>query len=247
MKLAELRRPEVDLLDRDLVAVIPTGSMEQHGLHLPLQTDTLLVTTVAERVEAIASECMLLTPTLWMGASHHHLAFAGTVSADSSAYMGSLQSAVKSLLMHGFWRFLVLNGHGGNSDLNSLVLRDLKFANPACTLVSLGYWEFLTDANSVLEGPLKTIRHACEAETSMVLAVRPDLVRMDLAEDGYLEPSPSVPGIVASFDEMTSVGSLGYPSLGTAEKGRMLLDAAVEGVANAVRSLYDGVTWVGQA
>ena len=104
MKLAELSWPEVDALDRETVFVIPTGSLEQHGPHLPLFTDSILVTAVAEAVEAKLAASMVLTPTLWLGASTHHLAFAGSLSASFEGYVLAIAAVADSLSGQGFRR-----------------------------------------------------------------------------------------------------------------------------------------------
>ena len=102
MILSQMTWQEVEAIDREIVVVIPTGSLEQHGPHLPLFTDSLIATAVAEGVEKNLSGQVLLTPTLWLGASGHHLKFAGSLSADFDTYMGAIESVVESLIPHGF-------------------------------------------------------------------------------------------------------------------------------------------------
>jgi creatinine amidohydrolase len=233
-------------LNRDTVVLIPTGSLEQHGEHLPLGTDSILVTAVCEATERKVSEICLMTPCLWLGASGHHLPFAGTCSNTIEGYIQSLQSVILSLNRHGFYRFFVVNGHGGNTDVNSLALRDLKQVHPELFLTHSGYFEFCRElCQDVLQGPLKEIKHACEAETSLMLYVRPELVRMEKTTVDGLVAQPPIMGIVAGFNEISAKGSFGYSNLGTAETGKMLFDAAVEGVAEQIRRMYEGITFVG--
>ncbi len=241
MHLRDLAWPDVRDLSRDMVVLIPTGSLEQHGPHLPLFTDSILATAVAEAVEARLPEEVLLTPTLWLGASTHHLAFPGTLSNSFEAYMGAIDAVIESLIPHGFHRFYVLNGHGGNTDANSMVLRNLKAKYPELTLGHSGYFAFVPpDAYAVLEGPIKGIRHACEAEASMILYLRPELVRTDRLRDDGMEPDPPIRGLVLHFDEETEEGSYGYATLATAAKGKVLFEAAVEGVASELAALAEG-------
>lgn len=236
---------EVAALDRNLVVVIPTGSLEQHGPHLPLFTDSLLVTHVARAVEAKLPEKLLITPTLWLGASGHHLAFAGSLSATPHAYMDHIASLVQALTQHGFYKFYVLNGHGGNTELNGLALRGLKEANPDLQVGHSGYFAFAADAVAqTLSGPLKEIKHACEAETSMMMHIHPELVRTEnLVDDGFY-CDPPVRGMIWMFDQQTEGGSLGYATLATADKGRILLDAAINGIVQELGALADGVALV---
>lgn len=246
MKLADSTWPEVDAFDRDGVVLIPTASLEQHGPHLPLLTDTILATAVAEAVEKALPEKVLLTPTLWLGASGHHLKFPGTLSASFATYIGAIESVVESLVPHGFRKFYVLNGHGGNTAPNQLATRSLKQKYPELVLGRAGYFDFLTDEHfQVLEGPFKTIQHACEAEVSLMLHVRPDLVRNDRLRDDGLAPEAKVIGLELTFDEITEQGSLGKATLATAEKGRLLFDAAVAGVVAELTAVAEGFVLVG--
>lgn len=241
MILRNLTWKEIDALGRDLVVLIPTGSCEQHGPHLPLFTDSILVTAAAEAVERRLPDKVILTPTLWLGASGHHLAMAGTLSAGFETYIGAIQSLVESLIPHGFHRFYVLNGHGGNSEPNGIALRELKARHLAGTFGHAGYFSFIgPEIEQIMEGPLKEIRHACEAEASLMMHVAPDLVRTDRLRDDGLKPVPPVKGVIHHFDEMTEEGSMGYATLATAEKGRRLFELAVEGCVREIEAIADG-------
>lgn len=239
MKLADMTWQEVGALDRETVVVIPTGSNEQHGPHLPVFTDSILATAVSEAVEAKIGNKVLVTPTLWLGASSHHLAFPGSLSNSMSGYNEALKAVVESLHRHGFWKFYIINGHGGNTSLNDVALRELKELHPNLLLGHSGYFTYCADlCAELLEGPAKMIQHSCEAEVSLMMHVRPDLVRKDkLRDDGLSMP---VPGMVHFFDEVTEEGSRGYATLATAEKGRKLFDRAVDGLVDAVSLLHTG-------
>ena len=241
MKLAELTWADVEALDREIVVVIPTGSLEQHGRHLPLFTDSLLATAVAEAVEREIPGEVLLTPTLWLGASGHHLRFPGTLSASFETYEGAVNDVVESLLPHGFRKFVALNGHGGNTSPNDVAMRKLKLRHPEATFGHVGYFDFSeAKAAKVMEGPAKRIQHACEAEASLMLHCHPHLVREDRLRDDGLRAEPTLVSPVHHFDEITEEGSLGYATLATAEKGRALFEAAVAGVAEELRALFRG-------
>ena len=229
MILAHLRWPEVEALDRETTVLIPTGSIEQHGPHLPLETDTRLVTAVAEAVERRTH--VLLAPTLWLGCSAHHLGFAGSLTASFAGYGMALEAVVRSLVPHGFRRFYVLNGHGGNASSNDVALRALKAELPTLALGGSNYYAFAEAAVAeAMTGPQKTLRHADEAETSLMLHVAPELVHLDAAYDDGLVPEPPVRGAVEPFDAITERGAFGYPSLATAEKGAAIFEAAIAGV-----------------
>lgn len=231
----------MDAFGREGVVVIPTGSLEQHGPAMPLFTDALLVTAVAESVEANLPDQVLLTPTLWLGASGHHLRFSGTLSADFDCYMAAIESVVESLLPHGFHKFYVLNGHGGNKEPNGMVMRTLKAKHIEGTFAQTSYYEFAkSTVADVLTGPLKELRHACEAETSLMLYLQPELVRTDRLRDDGLAVDPPVTGLVHHFDEITEQGSYGYATHASAEKGKIIFDASVDGVTRDLAAIANG-------
>ena len=245
MKLAELTWPDVEALSREIVVVIPTGSLEQHGPHLPLFTDSLLAGGVSAEVEKNLPDKVLLTPTLWLGASAHHLKFPGTLSASFAAYMGAIESVVESLVPHGFRKFYVLNGHGGNSEPNGVVLRDLKARHPNCVFGHSGYYGLVADeVSQILEGPIKEMRHACEAEASLMLHLHPGLVRKEKLRDDGLKSDPPITGLILFFDEMTEQGSHGCATHATAEKGKRIFDAAVQANTENIRRIADGFVLV---
>ncbi|MFZ4506860.1 MAG: creatininase family protein [Fimbriimonas sp.] len=246
MILAESTWKDVEAFGRGGVVLIPTGSLEQHGPHLPLLTDSILVSIVASEVERQLPSQVLLTPTLWLGASAHHLAFPGTLSASMPTYLGAVADVVDSLVPHGFTKFFVLNGHGGNTDPNGMVTRELKRRYANLHIGHRGYFDFAVSVIAdVLDGPTKFMRHACEAETSLMLHLRPDLVRFELARNDGLRVEPSVAGLVLPFHEVTEEGSLGYAPLASAEKGRLIFESAVAGVVENTRRLADGYLLVG--
>ncbi|HJP83665.1 MAG TPA: creatininase family protein [Fimbriimonadaceae bacterium] len=246
MKLAEATWQDVRDFDRNAVVLIPTGSLEQHGPHLPLFTDSILATAVAEAVEHAIPDRIVLTPTLWLGASAHHMAFAGSTTASFGTYIGALQDVVESQLQHGFTRFFVLNGHGGNSEPNGIAMRELKVSHPSATFVHSNYYTFAEEhAARVLEGPAKRIQHACEAEASLILHVRPELVRKEKLRDDGLKAEPPITGLVTHFDEITEEGSLGYATLASAEKGKAIFEAAVAGVIANAEAIFKGHVFVG--
>lgn len=248
MKLWESTWQEVDRFDREGVVLVATGSCEQHGPHLPLMTDSALVTAVAEAVEAALPDKVLLLPTLWLGCSEHHLRFCGSLTNSYDSYIGAVESVVDSLVPHGFYKFYVLNGHGGNTSPNDVACRGLKSKHENLQIGHAGYVQFIPDEllATTLEGPLKGIRHSCEAEVSLMMHLRPDLVRVNMLRDDGLELSPAVPGMVWRFDEVTEQGSWGYATHASAEKGRVLFEAAAQGARKALEALADGIALVGR-
>jgi creatinine amidohydrolase len=243
LKAAEIRA----LAEEDTVVIVPVASLEQHGPHLPTFTDTLLVSAVAVRAARLASDRRhpaIVTPCVWTGLSEHHMAFNGTITLDFPVFATVIRGIVESLVRNGFERICLLNGHGGNIAALKTITDELTFEFEV-PIVSGTYWHVAAAALDPLLERQKTIRHACEAETSMMMALVPDLV--DASK--FAEADREVPETPAGgegfyrwqgFDEKTSSGVLGYPSAASAEKGQRLIEAAAEALADR---LVDPKLW----
>lgn len=243
MKFAEMTAPAIRRVDKTKTVVIaPIAAVEQHSRHLPVITDTVLVTAVAEGVEANLPQNVLLLPTQWLGASDHHLAFGGTLTATLPTYELMLMEILRPLLHEGFGRLMLLNGHGGNIDPLQVALRRLDREFPGAILTGAAYWDLAAESLAALcTGARKSMGHACELETSMMLALRPELVKTDeIVDDPDLTPD-SVKSIfwARDFGRRTDHGAVGYPSHATAEKGRKMISAAVEAVTSVTRGILE--------
>jgi creatinine amidohydrolase len=241
MRFHEMTFPMLREVPRNSTVVLaPIAACEQHSRHLPTFTDTILVTGVAEGVEQRLPKQVLQLPTQWMGASAHHLRFGATLSADVDTHVDMLCDLVRPLLDDGYTRVLILNGHGGNIDTMQMALRRLQPKYQRCQLTAASYWDLAAQELSKLaEGPRKSMGHACEFETSMVLALRPELVRREEIKDDPPPPEPALRGLYIAEDmrQRTDHGAVGYPELATAEKGRMFLNVAIERTVEVVQAL----------
>lgn len=249
-RLALLSWCEVAALDRErTVAILPTAAVEQHGPHLPLDTDTFLCTRVAEAAAAHAEAGgpVLVAPTQAYGSSAHHMAFAGTLTLTAPTFLACVRELCGSLVAHGLRRLLVVNGHGGNSSLAREAVQQLA-VDADVVAVAADYWALVREtAAEVRESPPGGMAHACEFETSLMLYLRPESVRKDLVRREIPEPrfAPErldlvSPGPVAAgwrTDELSCSGVLGAPDLATAEKGRRLFEACVEALARLIEEL----------
>lgn len=248
-RLEELRWEEVrEAARRGAMALVPTASIEQHGTHLPVRTDTTLVSAVAEGSLAEVGDDLrvLLAPTLWLGASHHHLPFFA-LSIDETTYVEVVTQIGVSLAEAGFKRVLFLNGHGGNSAPLKLAVSQIRRRRPTILPAAVDYWSL--GAAGIREtrtsGP-GGIGHAGEFETSMMMHVAADTVTMG-------RETPSVPGLPDGFrrdlvaggpvvlgvewDRLSADGTLGDPTLASKEKGEQFYRNVVKGVAEAIHTL----------
>ncbi len=240
IRFASLRADELRQAAReDALVILPVASTEQHGRHLPVMVDTLLATEIAERAALrLASDGRaLVAPCVWHGLAEHHMSFGGTFTLDFPTFLAVLRCLCGSLVRHGFRRIALLNGHGGNEAGLRVVVDELArdFDAP---IVTVTYWRAAAESFSAILHDQENVRHACEAETSMVLALRPDLVRTDHLADAVGPARPSAPEVAGSalhrwhaFDERTETGVIGNAAHASADKGERLLKAAAEAVA----------------
>jgi len=253
VRLAEHTWPEVKmLLERDPVAVIPVGAFEQHGHHLPLMVDAHLAGSVCEKAAERACDdgtAIVVTPTVWTGYSPHHMDFPGSVTLDDATFSAVVGHVARSLAHHGFRRIAMINGHGGNMNLLKNLTQTL-FYEYGIRAAAASYWDFaLAELAEWRESDKGGIMHACEMETALMLATRPDLVDMDKASDHLLDRSAyfgadllsgGAVASAASFRELSPTGVIGAPSFATEERGEALLQAMV---ARLAAFFADFATW----
>lgn len=249
MQIGERSWTEIkDLTNR--VVVLPLGSLEQHGHHLPLLTDTMIGTEIARRAEAELGETALFLPTLWVGASHHHRTFPGTVSLGNDVYVQVLISLLESLIGGGFRRIFLLNAHGGNITPGRMAVYDVQLRHkadkPDLWLAFSSWWTIAAEQIAALENvEQELVTHACELESSMILRLRPELVKPEAArganipfESAFYCPDfsrTSRVDVPRTFDQLSQTGAFGHPEIATPEKGEVLFAAAAREVVAFVR------------
>lgn len=219
----------------DPTAVLVTGSCEQHGAHLPVDTDTYLATQVATTACAVTGDVLL--PPLPFGYNEKELGFAGTVSVPARQYLDLIVGIGESLRRSGWRRLMIVNGHGWNNDLLRVATHVLN-ETPGMTTACCSYWSLcLAEVAELRESPVPGgMAHACEFETSLMLHLRPDSVRRDLVVDeiSYRRlPSThhdllqkSAICLPEDFAVLSVSGVIGSPSLATADKGKLWFEAA---------------------
>ena len=185
-----MTREELRAIAADTLVVLPLGATEQHGPHLPSGTDFLTIDHVARYAAARASAEISVTvaPVLPFGCSDHHLIFGATLSLHTESYYRVLTDLIRSLVTDGFRRIFLLNGHGGNHELAQLAARDVALELPA--RVGAGsYWTIAWDALIELQAHLgcRLPGHAGTFETSMMLALDPDLVGAERPHREYFQ------------------------------------------------------------
>jgi creatinine amidohydrolase len=238
VRWSDLSWPEIDALDRDrTVLLLPTGAIEQHGPHLPVDTDIHDAYELAVRAATASSIRTLVLPPVWWGMSPHHMGFPGTISLRLETYSALVRDICAAVARHGFRRVLILNGHGGNvAILGATALRISEELGLFVGTVS--YWHLIGPAlREIGTSELGGMGHACEMETSLQLHLRPELVSMADARTDMPRPLTSFSGIdfrdpgplaiALDFRRDSTEGVMGDPSVATSEKGAAIAEAVL--------------------
>lgn len=237
--------PEMnEAIAKQKLVILPTASTEQHGKHLPLDVDLFLCESVCLEVGRRAADQVLVLPPIAYGLNLHHIDFPGTIHIEPETFIAFCLNITKSVAYHGFEKILIVNGHGSNTPLIDLVARKTVLATRSLCFAT-GYYAFLLKAfESIRESPI--IAHADEFETSLYLHLAPERVRMDLAvadndRMGRYVSSDSTWNYPVRFNDFwgrwTQTGVHGDPTRASAEKGRILFEAAVTGLMELVGEL----------
>jgi len=226
----------------DAIVVLPVGSMEQHGPHLPVGVDTILTEAVCRAgAEAAADDvAVVVAPTVWCGMAEHHMPFGGTFSFDIPTYLAVLLAFLRSIERNGFSRVLIVNGHGGNTAALNAFLPDLA-RQTRLRIFAAGYFDLPRSNIAPLLEDQTGVQHACEVETSLMMAVAPDLVRHERIAEAFggLDPGSewrTVPARFRSFKEITASGVNGDARRASRIKGEKILESLGGGLKDLLRS-----------
>ncbi len=256
VRYAKLTWPEIQsYAQRDALVIVPTAAVEEHGHHLPLDTDVLIGETIALRAARRAGHPTLVMPPQWVGFEAHHMDFPGTIDVDWDIFVRYALCVTRSLARHGFKRILILNSHGSNRPLIEIVARQTVIEHPDVLCAALSWWE-LEDVqkafNAVRESEITS--HGCELETSAYLAIEPERVQMDKAvrdiDDGGSphfwsdlvgkRPNDDAKNPVKYMEIWSAhsrTGVRGDATKGTAAKGEAVLDAAERELAELIEEI----------
>ena len=242
MKLAELTWPDLEQVSRDLVVVYPIAALEQHGPHLPFITDTAEVAAIVDRLDAEIPDEILCLPVQWLGYSPHHMRFKGTITARSETHISMIVDTVSSMVSAEFDKIAIINGHGGNVANMNVALQRLMEGCPDAKVYGTSWFEY-DEVGAIREAGPHGWGHAGEMETSVMMALHPELVKEDrLERDGHPQLS-ELAGQVRRYrwiHEATDRGVYGDPTYGSAEKGERFISAAVEVLVRVVADIRAG-------
>jgi creatinine amidohydrolase len=253
----KLTWPEInDAIEMGKVCVVPCGSVEQHGAHLPLDVDIVCPQGIAYGAGREVTDKMLVLPPVWYGYTGHVMDFPGTINTDYETFIHQVLDITKSLAYHGFKKIILLNGHGSNMPNLDLVARRTNLETDAeCILAA--WWNLLTVDKNFLPRWRQSkfpggCSHACELETSLYLYLDGDDVRTDLIKSGVIsfneEQNPFHWGdlfahgpaaLISWTSSYSETGVLGEAELATAEKGRQAYEEAVKQLVRLVSWFKD--------
>jgi creatinine amidohydrolase len=248
--LTDLKWPDVAALSRDMPVLIPIAALEQHVRHMPVFTDSLLLGEVVRRIKEPLGQRVLFAPLFWLGNSHHHLDFPGTMTASPRVYLDALIDMAENFLFHGFRRIVFLNGHGGNivpSQQALFELRQKVRSRSDLLLLSVTYWTSGGNPNPADASLVQTqMGHACEWETSMMLRIRPELVGDYRAAPDIDWGKAFAPAQRAWITkDRTEPGHIGYPRHASAAKGETLFRVFSAAVVQLLERViaWNGKDW----
>lgn len=241
-----------EVAERDgSVLVVPVGSIEQHGNHMPVGTDTILVDAVAHlSAERVVDDVpILVTPPVWSGYSPHHMPFGGTITIEYDDMLDIIEEIADTALDNGFDSLLLLNGHGGNASLISSATSTIGTQHPEVEVLGLTYFQLAASfIDDIRDTDLGGMGHAGEFETSLMMHLRPELVKEDQMEGTNMdEPYPqSIDDLVAGgplsvyrdFTEYSESGAIGDPTVATAEKGEKILELLCDEMADLLNQMH---------
>ena len=225
--------------------ILPIGSLEQHGPHLPLSTDTIIAECVAE---VVSEKCnTLLLPAIQIGCSMEHYGFRGTVSLQIETLGHVIEDIANSLVKSGLNKIFLINGHGGNKPIIDSTIAKLNDSLPEAHVYSFTVLDIAKlKFDEIRRSGRRLVGHADELETSLMLAINPGLVDMTKA----VTETPSLPDSLSferedlskisfgwSAKDVTRSGIIGDPKLASAASGKILLNYITETISTIIRSL----------
>jgi len=217
-----------DRADRDAIVLLPVASTEQHGPHLPTGVDDMLCSEICRRIaELVGRErAVVVAPSVWFGLADHHVEFGGTFTVRLETYHAILLDLCRSIKGAGFSRIVLVNGHGGN--ISGLAALTLELTRQLAMPIATTTYFVEGEVSDILEDQAG-VMHACEAETSMMLAVAGDLVKLDRLPEAHGPEIDIVSSLIPSlkrptaFHTVTESGVAGDARKASQRKGEALL------------------------
>jgi creatinine amidohydrolase len=244
--LGDLAWPDAEkAVEADKVVLLPVGSLEQHGPHLPLDTDTVTAFEVCRRIGQRLPGQVVVLPPVYYTPAELSMEFSGTVDIRPTVFIDYLYDICVSMVKHGFRRMIMVSGHGLNPPFMNIVSQMVTNRHDAIC-AGVAYFDF---AHDEVRKIVSHGAHACEFETSMLLALRPENVKMSRATRdwdiymglessryvwrSFIDRSPNY--FIDRLDRFSGTGIVGDPTKATKEKGERLIDVIIEDMVGFVK------------
>ena len=239
-----------EMSDKENVVIIqPIGAIEQHGHHLPIAVDSAIsLGVLGKALEKLDDDVAAYAlPALYYGKSNEHSGFPGTISLSAETLLSTIKEIAASLYASGFRKLILMNSHGGQPQIMEIAARDLHQENPDLQVFPFFTWRVPNIAHELIsEQELEYGIHAGDAETSLMLALLPQQVKMDLAVREY---PPNLPqNSLLSMEgklpfawltkEISTTGVIGDATVANAEKGEKILESLANGWVAAIKDVY---------
>jgi len=228
------------------VAIVPIGTIEDHAMHLPVDTDNMIVEEVCHMAAQQIPDQVVVLPVVSYGINKHHFDFPGAIDIPSFAFIEFLLGITNSLVKHNFKRIILINGHGSNKDHVSIAAKRTVWENEGVICVATTPMMLMgnEEIEKIRQSPPGGISHAGELETSMYLYKYPEYVNMSLARKEYgLQESEffgwdKCNGKVVFTDiwsKISEFGGVGDPTLASAESGKAFFECATDNLVAFVK------------
>jgi creatinine amidohydrolase len=245
--MGEMTWPELkQAVGEGRIAVVPVGCVEQHGPHLPLDTDIFIADEISRRAGARVPDRVVVVPPIVHGHSPHHMDFPGTLTIAPVNMLNYVLDVCLSLSKHGFTKVLLVNGHGSNAPVLDLAARQAMIQTEGkLTCASLFYMqsvEYERVTSALFPDLIDKWGHGDAIETSLYMGLRPELVQLEKARDdpptGLMDLGSALLPLRLHWSRFSKEGIYGYVEGSSQEKGEQMVAAAVEGLANIYIDLH---------
>lgn len=243
-----LTSPEIEAIDKQTPVILPIAAIEQHGAHLPLATDRMIGAHFCNGLNDRIKDDVLILPSISVGCSEHHTDFPGSLSVQHKHLLDQMTDIADCVVKYGFKNIIVFNSHGGNIAIGQVFLERFGFRNPDTNVVMITWWKLvLEELKNLNETGKGGAGHAGEFETSLMLLIAPDLVKMHLAKARTNVPTfpwaegdmlyGAQAGLYRSMKEMTGGGVFGEPRYSSKEQGSAITSLVVRALEKVINDL----------
>ncbi len=251
MKWVELTSPQLGAIDKSTPVLLSIGAIEQHGAHLPVETDALIGRYFSERLDQRLGDNLLVIPQLSICCSRHHMDFPGTLTVKHETFLAYVTDVLEAVVAHGFRKVIILNSHGGNLGVAQVLLERFGMDHPEIDLFTMTWWNVVREQLlDIQESECGGVGHACEFETSLVQHIAPELVDGSKIKDqlpvfkyhwaggDMLHAGKAMHH--RTMGELTDgTGTFGRPSMASAEKGARIADSVTDALCAIVGDIIE--------